>query len=80
VLLSGAVAVGALRIAADKHWLSDNVMGHALGFGLGFGLPWLLHYQHRLQKDLFGAGPLANAALTLLPVENGGMLAATGTW
>lgn len=40
-----ALAVGALRLAADRHWMSDVMAGFALGFGLGVGLPIALHYE-----------------------------------
>ncbi|MBK9030554.1 MAG: phosphatase PAP2 family protein [Myxococcales bacterium] len=38
-----AVATGYLRIAADKHWASDVVIGWATGAAIGAGVPWLLH-------------------------------------
>ncbi|HMR05958.1 MAG TPA: phosphatase PAP2 family protein [Polyangiaceae bacterium] len=37
--------IGYSRIVADRHYLSDVVVGAGLGFGVGFGLPVLLHYQ-----------------------------------
>lgn len=38
-----AAAVGVLRMAADKHYLTDVVVGAAVGTGIGMGLPRLLH-------------------------------------
>lgn len=41
---SGAViaaTTGYLRIAADKHWLSDVLVGAAIGSGLGLVMPYL---------------------------------------
>ena len=35
--------VGYLRIAADQHWLTDNLVGFAVGGLLGFAIPRLFH-------------------------------------
>jgi membrane-associated phospholipid phosphatase len=32
-----------LRIAADKHWLTDVLMGIVVGAGIGFAVPYLFH-------------------------------------
>lgn len=40
---TGAAAVSYLRMAADRHWLTDVLSGAALGTGIGLGLPLLLH-------------------------------------
>lgn len=40
---AGATAVSYLRIAADKHWLTDVFGGAALGTAVGVALPLLLH-------------------------------------
>jgi membrane-associated phospholipid phosphatase len=56
LLATGAVGVGVLRIAADKHWVTDVIAGHLVGGAVGFGLPWLLHYQHPLTPDLSSLG------------------------
>ncbi len=37
--------IGYSRLIADRHYVSDVVVGAGLGFGVGFGLPVLLHYQ-----------------------------------
>jgi membrane-associated phospholipid phosphatase len=37
-------AGGVLRIMADRHWLSDVIVGAGFGFAVGYGLPTLLHY------------------------------------
>ncbi len=41
--LSAAAAVGYLRIAADKHYLTDVLAGAALGGAIGVAVPRLLH-------------------------------------
>jgi hypothetical protein len=38
-----AAATAYLRIAADKHWLSDVVVGAVVGAGIGFLVPYLFH-------------------------------------
>ncbi len=42
--VSVAATVGALRITADRHWMSDSLIGAGLGFATGYGLPTLLYY------------------------------------
>ncbi len=37
--------IGYSRLVADRHYVSDVVVGAGLGFGAGFALPVLLHYQ-----------------------------------
>jgi membrane-associated phospholipid phosphatase len=41
---AGAVASGASRILADRHYASDVLVGGAVGFGIGYAVPVLLHY------------------------------------
>ena len=40
-LLPGAVTVAYLRMAGDRHYLSDVVLGALVGGGVGFLIPWL---------------------------------------
>ncbi|HEU5077443.1 MAG TPA: phosphatase PAP2 family protein, partial [Polyangiaceae bacterium] len=40
-----ALATGALRIAADRHWATDVITGHVLGFASGFLVPSLVYYK-----------------------------------
>jgi membrane-associated phospholipid phosphatase len=44
VLSASAATSGTMRIAADRHYLSDVVAGAVIGIGAGFALPMLLHY------------------------------------
>ena len=37
------VATGYLRIAADKHWLSDVLVGTVIGLGSGLAIPLVFH-------------------------------------
>jgi membrane-associated phospholipid phosphatase len=39
------VVNGVSRLAADRHYASDVVVGLVLGWGVGFGMPVLLHYE-----------------------------------
>lgn len=47
-LTTVAVAVGTLRIVADRHWATDTIAGFGIGFSLGLGLPILLHYEQEV--------------------------------
>jgi len=38
-----AAATGYLRIAADRHWLTDVLVGAFVGSGIGIGVPLLFH-------------------------------------
>ena len=43
--VGGAVAAvtAYLRIAADKHWLTDVIVGAVVGAGIGFAVPYVFH-------------------------------------
>ncbi|MBX3156474.1 MAG: phosphatase PAP2 family protein [Deltaproteobacteria bacterium] len=55
--LTMAALTGYLRIAADKHWLSDVIVGSFVGVGVGVAIPLLFH------KDTL-AQPVATARTT----------------
>jgi membrane-associated phospholipid phosphatase len=38
-----AATTGYLRIAADKHWLTDVVVGMVVGAAIGFAVPYVFH-------------------------------------
>ena len=38
-----ATAVSYLRVAADKHWLTDVLAGAVIGSAIGFAVPYLFH-------------------------------------
>jgi membrane-associated phospholipid phosphatase len=38
-----AATTAYLRIAADKHWLTDVVVGVVVGVGIGFAVPYVFH-------------------------------------
>jgi membrane-associated phospholipid phosphatase len=39
-----AAATGYLRIAADKHWASDVLLGAVVGIGVGLAIPLVFHH------------------------------------
>jgi membrane-associated phospholipid phosphatase len=41
----GTALTGALRVASDKHWASDVLVGHLMGYASGYLLPTLLYYR-----------------------------------
>jgi membrane-associated phospholipid phosphatase len=43
--LTMATTAGVQRIVADRHWVSDVIVGTMVGLGAGVGLPLLAHYQ-----------------------------------
>lgn len=45
--LAAAAGVGYLRMAADRHYLTDVLAGAAAGGLVGFAVPWLFHRSHR---------------------------------
>ena len=66
-----AGVTGALRVASDRHYLSDVLVGASVGTLIGLGLPWLLHYR-------FDDGPAEPAELpsgpqlSVVPFGEGG--------
>ncbi|HMJ10815.1 MAG TPA: phosphatase PAP2 family protein [Polyangiaceae bacterium] len=46
VAVASALTTGTLRVVADRHWMTDILVGGAMGGALGYGLPYLLHYRH----------------------------------
>ena len=40
-----ALVAGYARMAGDRHYISDTIVGAALGAGAGFLLPWFVHYR-----------------------------------
>jgi membrane-associated phospholipid phosphatase len=58
---AGAAASGWLRIAADRHWLTDVVVGAGVGTAVGLGVPALV---------LRPAGE-GKSAVTIVPAPGG---------
>jgi membrane-associated phospholipid phosphatase len=53
-MMVGAMATGAARIMADKHYASDVLVGAAIGLASGFLVPWL-HYRGGPQQQETGS-------------------------
>lgn len=49
---TAALVTAVSRLAADRHYASDVIVGLGIGFGFGYGVPTLLHYR-RAKKRLF---------------------------
>lgn len=54
-----AAGVAYLRVAGDKHWLTDVAAGAAVGAAAGVGLPLLLHRRAGASTPQVSASPLA---------------------
>jgi membrane-associated phospholipid phosphatase len=78
-LASTTVAIGVMRIAADKHWATDVLTGMALGTGVGVGVPYLLHYGNGPVRPL-GAGILPNNVALFPSFDSDGFGLSLGGW
>jgi membrane-associated phospholipid phosphatase len=74
--LTMATATGVLRVVADKHYISDVMVGAGLGFSSGYLLPALLHFDRPRKSDngptlgymgfsWYAGGPVLTATGTL---------------
>jgi membrane-associated phospholipid phosphatase len=61
-----AAASGYLRIAADRHWLTDVLVGAVIGVGIGVGIPCIFHPR---VGDAPGGGDTAMARAILPPPQ-----------
>lgn len=59
--MAGAAATGWLRMAADRHWATDVLVGAAVGTAAGLGLPAWLHGRRAT------SGAAGGTRLALLP-------------
>lgn len=55
---SNAVLTAVTRVAADRHYATDVIVGTGVGFAFGYAVPVLLHYSY---------GPRREQALTFAP-------------
>ncbi len=58
-----AVTTGYLRVAADKHYLTDVITGAAIGSAFGIGLPYLLHRPTKANEIL--------SSISAVPTDGG---------
>ena len=75
-----ASAVGYLRMRADRHWMSDTIVGAAVGFGIGYGIPALFYYFPFWQWSK--TKPEQHSRVMMLPVvsRGGAGLSAAGVF
>jgi membrane-associated phospholipid phosphatase len=67
----GALLTGGTRLLADRHYLTDVLVGWGVGFGFGYGVPTLLHFT-RQRSDI---------SLMVVPGAcTGGCLTLTGSF
>jgi membrane-associated phospholipid phosphatase len=65
---TGAVASGVSRLAADRHYATDVLLGFGMGFGFGYGVPTLLHYARSDSDIAFSLVPGPRCAGACLSV------------
>ncbi len=75
----GALALGTttglLRMVADRHWASDQLLSMALGLGLGWGIPKLFYYTDAEPDD-----PTAGPPTIIMPAVRGDTLGIRVLW
>ncbi|MFV8752227.1 phosphatase PAP2 family protein [Nannocystaceae bacterium ST9] len=67
--------VGYLRMAGDRHWLGDVLVGASLGTLVGVGLPWLLHHPRTGVIPRRSPDKARTSSLRILPMPAGVALA-----
>lgn len=70
--LATAATASYLRLAADKHYLTDTIAGAVLGSAFGFAIPYLFHRP----KD----SEMPGTTITAMPAEGGGIVMVSGRW
>ncbi len=75
--MAAAGVTGALRLMADRNYLSDVLVGAAIGFLSGYLMPWLLHFSGGGRPALRGAPELPPIAVAPMVGDGlvGGMIA-----
>jgi membrane-associated phospholipid phosphatase len=63
----GAATIAGLRVVADRHYVSDVLVGAAVGTGVGLVVPWL-HFRDAAPPEV---SALERHQITLLPTLNG---------
>lgn len=65
---TGAIASGISRLASDRHYTTDVILGFGMGFGFGYAVPTLLHYarsKREVAVSLVPGGECIGACLRL---------------
>jgi membrane-associated phospholipid phosphatase len=67
-----ATLVASLRVASDRHYFTDVLVGAAVGTTAGFAIPWLYYGYPRQDDDSGSRSPSWSA--TLVPTPTGAMI------
>ncbi len=67
-----AATTAYLRVASDKHYLTDAIAGAIIGSAFGFGIPYLFHRP----KEQMAKVP----NISVMPAQGGAVLCASGRW
>ncbi|MFH1874871.1 MAG: phosphatase PAP2 family protein [Pseudomonadota bacterium] len=70
--LAVAVTSGFLRLAADKHYLTDVIAGSVIGSAIGFCLPYFLHRSNKPNAP--------NVMVSVAQIDGGGIMSLQGTF
>gem|GEM_PF-345352 len=76
--LAGVVTY--LRMAADQHYFTDNLVGAAIGTGVGAAVPLLFHRPVASTPDKVGALPSSRPMLSTMPVQGGHVVNVGWAW
>ncbi len=81
-MLGVATTTAVLRVAGDKHWATDTILGATTGLLSGYLMPYLMHYQGEVQwpgmHDGIFDGSLSLQALGGIFASQQGRSASTG--
>ena len=69
--LASNVTVMFMRIIADSHWATDQIVGATLGALIGWGVPWVMHYRFRSSSASSNKRPSALVLPMIVPTEGG---------
>jgi membrane-associated phospholipid phosphatase len=76
------LAIGVMRIMADRHWASDQLAGAAMGTLIGWGVPYVMHIRSHAPEATKGSSGLPARTALVIPVpvltNHGGGLSLTG--
>lgn len=67
--LTVAATTGYLRVAADKHYLTDVIAGAVMGSAFGFCIPYFFHNRTDIGEKVM---------MSAMPLDGGGMLSLSG--
>jgi membrane-associated phospholipid phosphatase len=62
---AGALTAAVSRVASDRHYATDVLMGLGVGFGIGYSVPVLLHYSRTRAEVSMSLAPCGEGCLSL---------------